>query len=86
MFDLEEMALSSKVVLNATDVTIQDARTGKITKHTFYRSGKRFPFEVIGKELANYGYRLMSVSDPVVVEGTMNWNELFGAFLQQEQK
>lgn len=83
-FCIENMTTTSDICINVTDVTIQDARTGEITKHTFYRPGKRFPFETIGKELAEYGYKLMAVCDPIVIEGTMPWNEVFASFVQKE--
>ena len=83
-FSIDNMTTTSDICINVTDVTIQDARTGEITKHTFYRPGKRFPMETIGQELAEYGYKLMAVCDPIVIEGRMPWNEVFATFAQQE--
>ena len=86
MFDLEKMALTSTVSVNATDVKIRDTRTGKTTSETFFRPGKRFPFENVSKDLAHYGFTVMSVSDPTVAEGTVDWSKLFGMLLEQGDK
>ena len=86
MFDLEKMALSSTVAIAATDVTIQDARTGEVKKITFYRPGRQFPTARISRELAQYGYTIVKIDEPGCVEGPISWNDLFGALIQQETK
>ena len=86
MFDLEKMALQQKLQVCVTDLKIQDARTGKIQGMTFYRAGKRFPLEAVSKELAEYGYRVVSMSETSYEEGNYDMSELFAALIQQESK
>lgn len=83
-FSIDDITTTSDICINVTDVKIQDARTGEITKHTFYRPGKRFPIEAIGNTLAEYGYKLVGYADPIVIEGRMPWNEVFATFAQKE--
>lgn len=86
MFDLQKMALTSTVAIAATDVTIQDARTGQVEKITFYRPGRTFPTARISRELAQYGYTIVKIDEPGWVEGPISWNDLFGNLLEQETK
>lgn len=86
MFDLEKMALEQKIQVCFTDLTIQDARTGKMQKMTFYRSGKRFPLEVVSKELAEYGFRVVAMGETAYEEGMCSMSQLFGSLIQQETK
>ena len=83
-FRIEDITTTSCISINVTDVTIQDARTGEIMNYTFYRPGKRFPMEQIGMQLAEYGYKLKAVCDPIVIDGTMPWNEVFANFAEKE--
>ena len=87
MFSLDEMAIRQRIQVNVTDLSVQDARTGKVQKMTFYRAGKRFPFEAVSKELAEYGYRILSMGETSYEDGSYDMSDLFGALIQQgEQK
>lgn len=84
MFDVDNFAAVAKAMVNVTDVTIQDTRTGETMKRTFYRPGKRFPFEAVSKELAEYGYRILAIGETAVVDGQISWSNVFGKFIQEE--
>lgn len=84
MFSIDEMAVCTTSLVNVTDVTIQDVRTGETMKRTFYRPGKRFPFEQLAKELGEYGYRILAVGESAEIEGQINWSNVFAKFIQEE--
>lgn len=85
MFDLEKFLTTSPIEVNATNIRIQDMRTGEILTKTIYRPGKSIAFPTLAKELGLYGYALLWVDDtPGDIPGKMNWSEVFGTFIQEE--
>ena len=83
-FNLTTMTHVQDISVNVTDVEIIDNRTGERSRHTFYRAGRRFPIEQVGKELAKYGYSIAAVGETSYEEGSCDMSELFGMLIQQE--
>lgn len=84
MFSLEDITHIMDYTVNATDVVIEDARTGEQIRRTFYSPGKRFPLESIAAQLAVYGYKLFTVGDSTIMHGKIDWAEIFGNFIEEE--
>ena len=86
MFDLDSFLTTSPIEVNATNIRFQDARTGEVYNRTIFRPGKVLSFPALSKELAHYGYTLIWVDDtPGNIPGRMNWSDVFGKFIQEEE-
>lgn len=85
MFDLEKMTTTTAFDVCAIDATLQDNRDGKIYKRTLYRPGKTYPKQLIYKEFAEFGYKVLRIGDPADVPGVINWSDVFGKFVQEEE-
>lgn len=86
MFDIDDFLMTTPIEVNATDIRFRDSRTGEVLTRTIFRPGKNVNFPRLAKELAHYGFILEWVDDnPGNIPGRMNWSDVFGSFIQQEE-
>lgn len=86
MFDLDKFLTTSMAEVNATNIRFKDARTGEVFSRTIFRPGKGISFQNLAKELGIYGYVLLWVDDqPGNIPGKINWSDVFGKFIQEQE-
>ena len=86
MFDLDKFLTTSLCPVNATAIRFRDARTGESYSRTIYRPGRCVTFSQLAQEMGHYGFILDWVDDTRSdIPGRIDWSEMFGKFIQQEE-
>ena len=82
--NLTEFQRETDIAVVKSTLTIIDRRTGQIGTKEFYRFGFKFPYDAIGKTLAQYGYDIIGHSDDEVREGVMDLELMFASMAVEE--
>lgn len=82
--DLDLYANEVDVQVCKATLTILDRRTGEMEDKVFYRFGGAFPFERVGKELAQFGYDVIGYKDSDIAVGVLNTKVVFDTYQMME--